>query len=202
MVYDRIHTREIERYGGLVERMPRYALVFMVFMLASVGLPGTSGFVGEFLVLVGAFQVSTWVALSCAPGMVLGAAYMLYLYRRVIFGKLTKEDLRRSSTSAGARWRYFAPLVAMVLWMGIYPSSFIDVMAASVANVIEPTDRAGRMPGPLTTLWLGEWGMRGDDLSDDLLPRCRRSSWPAPAWRSAHGRRVSRGGSTRLVTSW
>jgi NADH-quinone oxidoreductase subunit M len=87
VVYDRMHTREIARYGGLVQRMPAYALVFMIFMLASVGLPGTSGFVGEFLVLVGAFQVNTWVALLAATGMVLGAAYMLWLYRRVIFGR-------------------------------------------------------------------------------------------------------------------
>src|SRR3546814_719900 len=93
VIYDRLHTRLIERYDGLVNRMPAYALIFMLFMLASVGLPGTSGFVGEFLVLIGAFQANTWVALLAASGMVLGAAYMLYLYRRVIFGRLTKEDL-------------------------------------------------------------------------------------------------------------
>jgi NADH-quinone oxidoreductase subunit M len=142
VVYDRIHSRLIERYDGLVERMPAYALMFMVFMLASVGLPGTSGFVGEFLVLVGAFQVNTLVAVLCASGMVLGAAYMLYLYRRVIFGKMTKEDLR---TILDINWRekaIFAPLIAVVLWMGIYPMSFIDVMAASVANVIDNYEAA------------------------------------------------------------
>jgi len=142
VIYDRMHTRLIERYDGLVERMPAYALVFMVFMLASVGLPGTSGFVGEVLVLVGAFQVNTWVAVLCASGMVLGAAYMLYLYRRVIFGKMTKEDLR---TILDISWRekaIFAPLIAVVLWMGIYPMSFIDVMAASVANVIDNYEAA------------------------------------------------------------
>ncbi len=137
VVYDRMHTRQIERYGGLVARMPAYALIFMVFMLASVGLPGTSGFIGEFLVLVGVFRVNTAVALLCATGMVLGAAYMLYLYRRVIFGKLTKEDLRSILDLNWREMAVFAPLVAIVFWMGIYPMSFIDVMAASVANVVD-----------------------------------------------------------------
>jgi NADH-quinone oxidoreductase subunit M len=155
VVYDRIHSRLIERYDGLVERMPAYALMFMVFMLASVGLPGTSGFVGEFLVLVGAYQVNTLVAVLCASGMVLGAAYMLYLYRRVIFGKMTKEDLR---TILDINWRekaIFAPLVAVVLWMGIYPMSFIDVMAASVANVIDNYEAAlAAADGPsLAAIW-------------------------------------------------
>ncbi|MDH3913762.1 MAG: NADH-quinone oxidoreductase subunit M, partial [Rhodospirillales bacterium] len=155
VIYDRMHSRLIERYDGLVERMPAYALMFMVFMLASVGLPGTSGFVGEFLVLVGAFQVNTAVAVLCASGMVLGAAYMLYLYRRVIFGKMTKEDLR---TILDLSWRekaIFAPLIAVVLWMGIYPMSFIDVMAASVANVIDNYEAAlAAAEGPsLAALW-------------------------------------------------
>src|SRR3546814_481619 len=96
VVYDRMHTREISRYGGLVHRMPAYALVFMVFMMGAVGLPGTSGFVGEFLVLVGAFQANTWVGFFAATGVILGAAYMLYLYRRVVFGPLVRED--RKST--------------------------------------------------------------------------------------------------------
>ncbi len=137
VVYDRVHSRLIERYDGLVERMPHYALVFMVFLLASVGLPGTSGFVGEFLVLVGLFQVNTWVALLCASGMVLGAAYMLYLYRRVIFGVMTKADLRSIADLVWKERVVFAPLIAVVLWMGIYPVSFIDVFAASVANLID-----------------------------------------------------------------
>jgi NADH-quinone oxidoreductase subunit M len=136
VVYDRIHSRAIERYDGLVERMPSYALAFMIFMLASVGLPGTSGFVGEFLVIVGAFQVNTWLALLTASGMVLGAVYMLYLYRRVIFGKMTKEDL---FAILDMNWRekaVFAPLILMVFWMGLYPPSFLDVMSASVENLI------------------------------------------------------------------
>ncbi len=156
VIYDRIHTREIARYDGLVERMPAYALIFMVFMLASVGLPGTSGFIGEFLILVGAFQVSTWVAVLCATGMVLGAAYMLYLYRRVVFGKMTKEDL---FTILDLNWRekvVFAPLVAIVFWMGIYPMSFIDVMSASVANVVDQyhTALAAAEQPSLAALWL------------------------------------------------
>ncbi len=148
VVYDRIHSRAIERYDGLVERMPQYALVFMVFMLASVGLPGTSGFVGEFLVLVGLFQVDTWVALLCASGMVLGAAYMLYLYRRVIFGVMTKADLKTIGDLVWKERVVFAPLVAVVLWMGIYPDSFIDIMAASIENLIDNYNAVVAAAGP------------------------------------------------------
>ena len=137
VVYDRLHSREIARYGGLVHRMPVYAAVFMVFMLGSVGLPGTSGFVGEFLVLVGAFQVNTWLALLATTGIVLGAAYMLYLYRRVIFGELTKEDLKTMTDLSRREIAVFAPLVAATLWMGIWPEPFLDVVHASVANLIE-----------------------------------------------------------------
>ncbi len=136
VVYDRLHTRDIARYDGLVERMPNYALIFMVFMLASVGLPGTSGFVGEFLIIVGAFQVDTWVALLTATGLVLGAAYMLYLYRRIIFGRMTKDDLRTLLDMTPREKLVFAPLVILVFWMGIYPQSFLDVMSASVANLV------------------------------------------------------------------
>ena len=137
VIYDRIHTREIARYGGLVERMPKYAIVFMVFMLASVGLPGTSGFVGEFLILVGAFQVNTWVAALATTGIILGAAYMLYLYRRVIFGKLEKEDLKSILDLKPREIAIFVPLIIVTLWMGIWPSPFLEVMDASVANLIE-----------------------------------------------------------------
>ncbi|WP_120496058.1 NADH-quinone oxidoreductase subunit M [Kiloniella sp. EL199] len=136
VVYDRMHTRMIEAYGGVVDKMPVYALMFMVFMLASVGLPGTGGFVGEFLVLVGAFKANTWVAALAATGMVLGAAYMLYLYRKVIFGKLEKDDVK---ALLDLNWRekaVFAPLIVLTLWMGIYPPSFLDIMSASVSNLI------------------------------------------------------------------
>ncbi|MDA0240567.1 MAG: NADH-quinone oxidoreductase subunit M, partial [Proteobacteria bacterium] len=121
VVYDRIHSREIADYGGLVHRMPSYAFVFMIFMLASVGLPGTSGFVGEFLVLLGAFQVSSWLAAFAATGVILGAAYMLYLYRRVVFGQLTKENLKTILDLKPREVIIFAPLVAIVIFMGIYP---------------------------------------------------------------------------------
>ncbi len=158
VIYDRMHTREIERYGGLVNRMPAYSVIFMVFMLASVGLPGTGGFVGEFLVLVGAFQANTWVALLAATGMVLGAAYMLYLYRRIIFGQLTKEDLMKILDMNWREKAVFAPLVVIVLWMGIYPVSFLDVMAASVSNLIENYNAtlAASDGVSLASLWSGK----------------------------------------------
>ena len=142
VVYDRLHTREIARYGGLVHRMPKYAFVFMVFTMASVGLPSTSGFVGEFLVLTGVFQDNTWVAALAATGLILGAAYMLYLYRRVIFGKLEKEDLK---SMMDLNWRevsILAPLVVLVFWMGIYPSSFLDLIHPSVAAIVDQTGHA------------------------------------------------------------
>ncbi|HJN25823.1 MAG TPA: NADH-quinone oxidoreductase subunit M, partial [Rhodospirillales bacterium] len=142
VVYDRIHSREIARYGGLVHRMPVYALMFMLFMLASVGLPGTGGFVGEFLVLVGAFQANTWVAALAATGVILGAVYMLYLYRRIIFGQLTKEHLMKIGDMSRREIMVFAPLVVLVLWMGVYPSSFLDIMHVSVNNLIDRVESA------------------------------------------------------------
>jgi len=142
VVYDRLHTRDISRYGGLVHRMPKYALVFMIFTMASVGLPGTSGFVGEFLVVAGAFQDNTWVAAIAATGLILGAAYMLYLYRRVIFGKLEKDDLK---AMMDLNWReigILAPLVLIVIWMGVYPSSFLDLIHPSVDAIVTQTNLA------------------------------------------------------------
>jgi NADH-quinone oxidoreductase subunit M len=136
VLYDRLHTREIDRYGGLVAIMPVYAVVFMVFTLASVGLPGTSGFVGEFLSLLGAFQANTWVAFLATTGVILGAAYMLVLYRRVIFGRLVKDDLKALLDLGPREVAIFAPLIALVFWMGIHPPSFLGPMAASVDNLI------------------------------------------------------------------
>ena len=136
VVYDRMHSRDIESYGGLVHRMPVYAAVFMVFALAAVGLPGTSGFVGELLVLVGIFQVNTLVAALATTGIILAAAYMLYLYRRVIFGRLTKDELKSILDLSPREVAVFAPLVLAVLWLGIYPTPFLDVMEASVANLV------------------------------------------------------------------
>ena len=137
VVYDRLHTREIARYGGLVQNMPRYAVVFMLMMLASVGLPGTSGFVGEFLILIGAFQDNTWVALLATTGIILGAAYMLWLYRRVVFGKITRDDVKGMLDLSPREVAIFAPLVLVVLWMGIYPSSFLNVTSVSVEALIQ-----------------------------------------------------------------
>jgi len=136
VVYDRLHTREIAAYGGLVKRMPRYAFTFLFFTLASVGLPGLSGFVGEFLVLLGAFKVNTWVAFFAATGLILGAAYALWLYRQIVFGELTKEKLKTMLDMNRREIAVFLPLVLLTLWMGIYPNSFLDPMAASVDKLV------------------------------------------------------------------
>src|ERR671910_1106697 len=136
VVYDRIHSREIATYGGLAERMPIYATFFMLFMLAAVGLPGTSGFVGEILVIIGVLQVNSWVALLASTGMVLGAAYMLWLYRRAIFGALVKDHLKAIKDLRPHEMAAFAPLVVLVLLMGIYSNLFLEPMAASVHQLI------------------------------------------------------------------
>jgi NADH-quinone oxidoreductase subunit M len=136
VVYDRLHTREIARYGGMANNMPRYALVFMVFTLASVGLPSTSGFVGEFLSLLGGFLRNTWVGVLASTGLVLGAAYMLVLYRKLFFGKLEKADVK---AMADLHWReivVFAPLIVLVFWLGLYPATFKDPIASSVASIV------------------------------------------------------------------
>ena len=136
VIYDRLHTREIARYGGLVHRMPLYALVFMIFTMASVGLPFTSGFVGEFLILLGTFKVNTWVAALTATGVILGAAYMLWLYRRVVFGELTKPDLMEMMDLNKREILIFAPLVFAAIWIGCYPDPLLRVMHVSVDNLI------------------------------------------------------------------
>jgi NADH-quinone oxidoreductase subunit M len=136
VIYDRMHTREISAYGGLVERMPKYAVVFMLFMMASVGLPGTSGFVGEILVLVGVFQVNQWVAALAATGAILGAAYSLYLYRRIVFGALTKDNLKAILDMNRREVLVFAPLIVLTLFAGVYPQPFLDVMHVSVENLV------------------------------------------------------------------
>ncbi|MFC4295507.1 NADH-quinone oxidoreductase subunit M [Novosphingobium tardum] len=133
IIYDRLHTREIDRYGGLSINMPKYALFFMVFTMASVGLPGTSGFVGEFLSLAGIYQMSSWVALVCTTGIILGAAYMLYLYRRVAFGEQKNADAAAMPDLSRREWLLMAPIAAVVLWMGVYPESFLAPMRADIA---------------------------------------------------------------------
>jgi NADH-quinone oxidoreductase subunit M len=152
VIYDRMHTREISAYGGLVNRMPKYAFVFLLFSLASVGLPGTSGFVGEILIMVGTFQVNTWVCALIATGMILGAAYMLYLYRRVVFGELTKESLKSIRDMSWREIAVFAPLVVVVLWMGIYPLSFLLPIEVSVAKLIADYNTAIAAAGNAATV--------------------------------------------------
>jgi NADH-quinone oxidoreductase subunit M len=142
VLYDRVHSREIARYGGVAKVMPAYALVFMVFTMASVALPGLAGFPGELLVIVGAFRVNPWVALGAAMGMILGAAYALYLYRRVIFGKIVREDLRALLDLSPREYATFAPLILLTVWMGVYPSSFLNFFEATVAALIERHEAA------------------------------------------------------------
>ncbi|MCV2863718.1 NADH-quinone oxidoreductase subunit M [Defluviimonas sp. WL0075] len=136
VIYDRMHTREIDAYGGLVNRMPTYALIFMFFTMANVGLPGTSGFVGEFLTLMGIFQVNTWVALVATSGVILSAAYALWLYRRVIMGELIKESLKGIKDMTAREKFIMAPLVAMTLLLGVYPSLVTDMVGPSVEALI------------------------------------------------------------------
>ena len=136
VIYDRMHTREIDAYGGLVNRMPAYALLFMFFTMANVGLPGTSGFVGEFLTLMGIFQVNTWVAAVAALGVILSAGYALWLYRRVVFGDLIKESLKTISDMTTREKAIFAPLVVMTLLLGVYPSLVTDIIGPSVEALV------------------------------------------------------------------
>jgi NADH-quinone oxidoreductase subunit M len=142
VIYDRLHTREIDRYGGLAINMPRYALLFMLFTMASVGLPGTSNFVGELLSLMGVYQVSSWVAIVCTTGIILGAAYMLYLYRRVVFGPLVKDDVKAMPDLSPRELLLLVPIAAAVLWMGVYPESFLAPMRANVASLVARTEQA------------------------------------------------------------
>jgi NADH-quinone oxidoreductase subunit M len=142
VIYDRMHTREIDAYGGLVNRMPIYAMLFMLFTMANVGLPGTSGFVGEFLTLVAVFQVNTWVAAVATTGVIFSAAYALWLYRRVVMGDLIKESLKAITDMNGREKWIFAPLVVMTLLLGVYPALILDVISPSVAALVENYDTA------------------------------------------------------------
>ncbi|KQR35343.1 NADH-quinone oxidoreductase chain 13 [Rhizobium sp. Leaf155] len=136
VVYDRLHTREIAAYGGLVNNMPKYAVAFMVFTMANVGLPGTSGFVGEFLTIIGVFRANTWVALFAATGVILSASYALWLYRRVIFGALEKESLKAMLDLNTREKVILYPLVVLTIFFGVYPAPVFDATAASVDLVI------------------------------------------------------------------
>ena len=142
VIYDRLHTREIARYGGLSDNMPMYSLLFMVFTMASVGLPGTSGFVGEFLSLVGTYAVSSWAAIVATTGIILGAAYMLYLYWRVCFGTQRNADAAAMKDLSARELWLLAPIAAGVFWMGVYPESFLRPMRADVGRLLDRVERA------------------------------------------------------------
>ena len=144
VIYDRMHTRDIDAYGGLVNRMPAYALIFMFFTMANVGLPGTSGFIGEFLTLMGVFQVNTWVAAIATTGVILSAAYALWLYRRVVMGELIKEALKSITDMTRREKAIFAPLVAMTLLLGVYPALVTDIIGPSVEALV--TDYQAAIP--------------------------------------------------------
>jgi len=136
VVYDRMHTREIAAYGGLVNRMPLYAACFMVFTLANVGLPGTSGFIGEFLTMLGAFVHNSWIAIFAATGVILSAAYALFLYRRIIFGALVKPSLQAIEDLTAREIAILAPLVVITIALGVYPKPVLDVTTPAVAKLI------------------------------------------------------------------
>ena len=142
VIYDRMHTREIDAYGGLVNRMPAYALIFMLFTMANVGLPGTSGFVGEFLTLMGIFQVNTWIAVFATTGVILSAAYALWLYRRVVMGDLIKESLKSITDMTTRERAIFAPLVVMTILLGVYPALVLDMIGPSVEALVSNYDTA------------------------------------------------------------
>ncbi|KQT33814.1 NADH-quinone oxidoreductase chain 13 [Sphingomonas sp. Leaf412] len=142
VIYDRLHTREISRYGGLAINMPRYALLFLLFTMASIGLPGTSNFVGELLALMGTYQVSTTIALLCTTGIILGAGYMLYLYRRVVFGEIKSDEVRAMRDLNSRELWLLAPIAAVVLWMGVYPESFLAPMRKDTQMLLARLDRA------------------------------------------------------------
>ncbi len=142
VVYDRLHTRLMSRYGGLANSMPKYATVFMIFALASIGLPGTSGFVGEFLSLTGAWLRDTRIAFIAATGVILGAAYMLYMYRRVFFGELDKDELKAMPDLETREMALFVPLIVAVFWLGVYPKSFLDIINPASERLLVQHERA------------------------------------------------------------
>jgi NADH-quinone oxidoreductase subunit M len=142
VVYDRLHTREIAAYGGLVKNMPLYAAAFMVFTMANVGLPGTSGFIGEFLTLLGSFQANNWVSFFATTGVILSAAYALYLYRRVIFGVLEKPALLGLKDLSPREIALLLPLVLLTIYYGVHPGPILDASAASVDALLKSAEAA------------------------------------------------------------
>ena len=160
VVYDRLHTREIDRYGGLSDNMPGYALLFMLFTMASVGLPGTSNFVGEFLSLIGTYRASTWAAVVATTGIILGAAYMLWLYWRICFGTQRNADAAAMTDLSAREWWLLAPIAVAVLWMGVYPETFMRPMRNDVGRLLTRLERVA--PAGDSRLTLGKGAMHMD----------------------------------------
>jgi NADH-quinone oxidoreductase subunit M len=160
VVYDRLHTREIDRYGGLSDNMPGYALLFMVFTMASIGLPGTSNFVGEFLSLVGTYHASSWAAIVATTGIILGAAYMLWLYWRICFGTQRNADAAAMLDLSVREWWLLAPIALAVFWMGIYPESFLRPMRNDVGRLMTRLERV--QPAGDSKLTLGKCAVHMD----------------------------------------
>ena len=142
VVYDRLHTREIAVYGGVVKKMPIYAAFFLIFTMANIGLPGTSGFVGEFLTLLGAFKVNLYVAFFATMGVILSAAYALWLYKRVIFGVITNDEIEKLSDINLREYIILLPFVLLIILFGIYPNMVIDLTSVSTTNLIENYNHA------------------------------------------------------------
>ena len=136
IIYDRMHTREISFYGGLINNMPKYAVFFMIFVLTSIGLPGTSGFIGEFLIILGAFKFNSFLAFFAATGIILGAVYMLYLYKRVIFGNITNSKLKNIVDLNIREICILVPIIIIIFWIGIYPNSFLDPMHGPIEKIL------------------------------------------------------------------
>ncbi len=152
VIYDRLHTREIDRYGGVTANMPRYAVFFLLFTMASIALPGTSGFVGEFLALTGIFRADTWVAFVMATGVILGAAYMLWLYARVMFGPQKNSDAAAMPDIRPREWAVMTPLALVALWMGVWPQPFLAPLRAPVESLMSRLERADAPQTPFTPL--------------------------------------------------
>jgi NADH-quinone oxidoreductase subunit M len=152
VIYDRLHTRDIERYGGVTTNMPRYAVFFLLFTMASVALPGTSGFVGEFLALAGIWKANSWVAFVMATGVILGAAYMLWLFARVMYGKQRNADAAVMPDLNRREWAIMVPLAVVALWMGVYPKPFLEPLKAPVASLMARTGRADPPQTPFTPI--------------------------------------------------
>jgi NADH-quinone oxidoreductase subunit M len=152
VIYDRLHTREIDRYGGVATNMPRYAMFFLLFTMASIALPGTSGFVGEFMALTGIWKADTWVVFVMATGVILGAAYMLWLFARVMYGAQKNADAAAMPDLNSREWAVMLPLALVVLWMGIYPRPFLEPLKAPVGSLMARLERAAPPQTPHTPI--------------------------------------------------